>query len=160
MTNFFHFHPTARCESGWTMFKNDCYKFSLEAKDWDEAEKICVQDNGHLASILSNDEMVFISCLQDPAAVHKTWIGGKKNGNSFNWTDGKEFEFENWKVGQPNNQGGAEDCIEFNSDPGQSHHEKWNDAPCSNKRNYVCKKKPVGGTFLLNCTFCNLYTTA
>ena len=137
------------------MFKNDCYKFSLEAKDWDDAEKICVQDNGHLASILSNDEMVFISCLQDPAAVHKTWIGGKKNGNSFSWTDGKEFEFENWKVGQPNNQGGAEDCIEFYSDPGQSYHEKWNDAPARIKETTFAKRNQLEVTFCYIVHFAN-----
>ena len=133
------------------MFKNNCYRFSLEQKDWDDAENDCIQDDGHLASVLSNDEMVFISCLQDPASIHKSWIGAKRNGNTFLWTDGSEFSFENWKPGQPNNQGGNEDCVEFDSDPGQSWHNQWNDSPCSNKRNYVCKKKPVGGK--LSCIF-------
>ena len=135
------------------MFKNDCYRFSLVQKDWDEAEKACIQEDGHLASVLSNDEMVFISCLQDPASIHKSWIGAKRNSNNFEWTDGSKFEFENWKPGEPNNQGGNEDCIEFDSDPGTITHDKWNDSPCSNKRYYVCKKKPVGGILLYICTF-------
>ena len=139
------------------MFKNDCYRFSLEQKDWDDAEKSCIQDDGHLASVLSNDEMVFISCLQDPSSIHKSWIGAKRNGNSFQWTDGSKFDFENWSPGEPNNQGGAEDCIEFDSDPGHTVHDKWNDSPCSNKRNYVCKKKPVGGKMLCNITRCHPY---
>ena len=140
------------------MFKNDCYRFSLAQKDWDDAENDCIQEDGHLASVLSNDEMVFISCLQDPASIHKSWIGAKRNGNTFLWTDGSEFSFENWKPGQPNNQGGNEDCVEFDSDPGQSWHNQWNDSPCSNKRNYVCKKKPVGGKLFQICTCGYLYT--
>ena len=127
------------------MFKNDCYKFNLDEKDWNEAEKKCIQEGGHLTSVLSIEEVRFIRCMQDPASIHKTWIGAKRIGSNFQWTDGTSFDFENWNTGEPNNQGGEENCIEVDSDPGKDWHDRWNDVPCTNKRNYVCKKKPVGG---------------
>ena len=52
---------------------------------------------------------------------------------------------QSWFKGEPNNQGGQDNCVEVYSDPGQSWHDKWNDIPCNQKRNYVCKKQPVGG---------------
>ena len=159
MYNFLFFNSIERCEQGWAMFKNGCYKFNLEEKDWDEAENTCNQENGHLTSVLSNEEVNFIRCLQDPAAIHKTWIGAKRIGNGFEWSDGKGFEFENWRTGQPNNQGGQENCIEVDSDPGQSSHDQWNDVPCSNKRNFVCKKNPVGGMQSVNVYLRSISTT-
>ena len=127
------------------MFRESCYWFSLEEKDWDEAEKRCNHEGAHLASILSVKEVAFIRCLQDASAIHKTWIGGKRWGNNFIWVDGSGFDYANWNTGQPDNQGGEENCIEVYSDPGQSWHDAWNDIPCDQKRNYVCKKQPVGG---------------
>ena len=127
------------------MFKGSCYRFSLEEKDWNEAEKICNQADAHLASIFSSEEVAFVRCLQDSSSIHKTWIGGSRWGNTFKWIDGKAFDYENWNTGEPDNLGGEENCIEVYSDPGQSWHDKWNDVPCDMKRNYVCKKQPVGG---------------
>ena len=127
------------------MFKGTCYRFSLEEKDWNEAEKSCNLADAHLASIFSDKEVAFIRCLQDASSIHKTWIGGSRWGNTFKWIDGKAFDYENWNTGEPDNLGGEENCIEVYSDPGQSWHDKWNDIPCNQKRNYVCKKQPVGG---------------
>ena len=127
------------------MFQGVCYKFSLDKKDWDEAEKTCNQEGAHLTSIFSDKEAAFVRCLQDASSVHKTWIGGKRSGNDFQWIDGKPFDYDNWNTGEPDNLGGDENCIEVYSDPGHAWHDKWNDVPCNLKRNYVCKKQPVGG---------------
>ena len=142
------FNLSARCEPGWSMFKGACYRFYQDEKDWDNAEKKCVQEGAHLASLFSDEEASFVRCLQDASSTHETWIGGKRSGNSFLWIDGSDFDYYNWKTGQPNNQGGNEDCIMVYSDPGQDWHEKWNDVPCDVKKNFVCKKKPVGGKLL------------
>ena len=130
------------------MFKGTCYRFYQDEKDWDNAEKKCVQEGAHLASLFSDEEASFVRCLQDAASVHETWIGGKRSGNSFKWVDGNAFDYYNWNAGQPDNLGGKEDCIMVYSDPGQAYHDKWNDVPCDVKKNFVCKKKPVGGKFL------------
>ena len=127
------------------MFQGVCYKFSLDKKDWDEAEKTCNHEGAHLTSIFSDKEASFVRCLQDASSVHKTWIGGKRSGNDFQWIDGNPFDYDNWNTGEPDNLGGDENCIEVYSDPGQTWHDSWNDVPCDVKRNYVCKKQPVGG---------------
>ena len=127
------------------MFKSNCYKFNLEDKDWNGAESACNQVGAHLASVHSQDEASYIRCLQDPTSVHRTWIGGKRNGNEFQWIDGTPFEFDNWNTNQPNNYLGKEDCVEIRSDPGKDWHERWNDVPCESTAKFVCKKQPVGG---------------
>ena len=30
------------------------------------------------------------------------------------WSDGKKFDFNGWHKGEPNNSGGAENCMEIN----------------------------------------------
>ena len=134
-----------RCENGWTMFKNGCYKFFPEEKAWNEAKSTCEHDNGQLTSIHSKDEMDFLRCQQDPASVHTTWVGGQRQYNGFQWVDGTSFDFDNWYMSQPDNQGGNENCLQVHANPGQDWHDKWSDAPCDEKRNFICKKKPVGG---------------
>ena len=127
------------------MFKDACYKFSLDEKDWAEAEKSCNQEDAHLTSIFSDKEASFIRCLQDASSTHQTWIGGKRSGSNFAWIDGTSFDYDNWNTGEPDNQGGEENCIEVYSAPGQSWHDRWNDVPCNVRRNFVCKKQPMGG---------------
>ena len=139
------FDKIVRCEQGWSMFRNACYKLSLEDKDWNGAERACNQVGAHLTSVHSQEESDFIRCLQDPASVHTTWIGGKRNGDIFQWIDGTPFEFKYWKTNEPDNYGGDENCIEIISDPGKQWHEKWNDVPCESTAKFVCQKQPVGG---------------
>ena len=150
---------TVRCENGWTMFRNGCYKVFREKKEWNEAKNTCEQDCGpvgstcgQLTSIHSQDETDFIRCQQTDAnqgrqkTVHTTWVGGQRTNNGFQWIDGTAFDYDNWYTNQPDNQGGNEDCLQVHSNPGQDWHDKWSDAACDEKRNFVCKKKPIGGT--------------
>ena len=127
------------------MFKNGCYKFFALEKDWNQAKGACEQENGLLTSIHSTEEIAFIRCLQDPASVHTTWIGGQRKENGFQWIDGTLMDFINWHTSEPDNQGGNENCIEVHSDPSHDWHDKWNDASCDEKKSFVCKKKLVGG---------------
>merc|ERR1711963_1248720 len=127
-----------RCENGWTMFRNGCYKVFREQKEWNEAKKTCEQDCGpagstcgQLTSIHSQDETDFIRCQQTdanqgrPDSVHTTWVGGQRTNNGFRWIDGTAFDYDNWYTNQPDNQGGNEDCLQVHSNPGQDWHDKW-----------------------------------
>ncbi|KAK5974610.1 hypothetical protein GCK32_020782, partial [Trichostrongylus colubriformis] len=51
------------CPSGWTYFEktHSCYKNLLWAKSFDNAEKKCKEEGGHLASIHSAEENTFIT---------------------------------------------------------------------------------------------------
>ena len=97
------------------MFQGACYKFNPDKLDWDEAERKCNQEGAHLTSIFSDKDASFVRCLQDASSIHKTWIGGKRNGNDFQWIDGSAFDYDNWNTGEPDNQGGVENCIEVYS---------------------------------------------
>ena len=115
----------------------------VETKVWNEAEKDCVNRSAHLPSIHSPEEMTFVSMLHDQNKTYISWIGGLRDGRSFKWRDGSAFKYENWLLGQPDNESEKEDCICFFSDPGQKIHEQWDDIDCSFNLlidRYVCKK--------------------
>ena len=68
------------------------------------------------------------------------------------WVDGSNVAFTNWAPGEPNDQNGVENCVEFYTRDGQ-----WNDMPCTYSRAYVCKK--AVGEFLSKNIFCKTTIT-
>ena len=97
--------------------------------------------------------MDFIGGLIRAPGFDRTWIGGQRKGNSFQWIDGSPFNFSNWysKHNDPNNMNNNENCVEVYSNKGQDLNgfdKKWNDHPCYELKNFVCKKQIVeGGMF-------------
>merc|ERR1719167_1237055 len=141
------------CDEGWTMFNNACYKFmgkNSETKYWKAASDACNQVGGNLTSIHSKEEVKFIRKLIDPPDLYSIWIGGKRNGNSFQWIDGSPFDFDNWGVKLPDNEGGNENCMEFITE-----REIFNDRPCDepkskHQKSFICKKLLIGETTTLS----------
>jgi len=128
---------TVLCESGWSRFRDACYKFSNEKKDWNDAEEACKLFGGHLTSIHSKAEADFIRVHVDQSSYDNTWIGGYKRGNAFQWIDGSTFDFKYWDANEPNNKGGVEKCIEIRETS-----DKWNDKRCRyTLQNFICKKQ-------------------
>ena len=78
------------------------------------------------------------------------WLGGRidpGNSSNFVWSDGTTWDYTNWAKGQPSYNYGSniEDCVhlfEAKHLPASERH-KWNDEPCSHKRNFVCKKGTI-----------------
>lgn len=67
------------------------------------------------------------------------WIGlhRDRNDNSrWMWVDGARATYTHWRNGEPNDQGGNEDCTHMYPPIG-----KWNDEPCSRGRQYLCETK-------------------
>lgn len=95
------------CEDGWAHFNltNSCFK-KFSAVDWanqSTAEKFCIQQGSHLASIHSPEENQFVGKLtgigyRTANIASIFWIGAQKNDNSNNWywTDGTTFDYHNW----------------------------------------------------------------
>ena len=71
--------------------------------------------DAHLASIHSEEEMNFVSMLNNMTGASKIWIGGQRDGQLFRWTDSSPFTYDNWAIGQPD--GGNEECIYFYFEP-------------------------------------------
>ncbi len=87
---------------------------------------------GHLATITSEEENQFIFEKLGGDKLKGHWIGGYKGpssqGSVWHWISGERFTFVNFGPGEPNNNGGNEDGLQFHF-TGQFVHGKWNDLP-------------------------------
>jgi hypothetical protein len=95
---------------------------------------------GHLASIANDGEAQFIGSLT--SSVQPRWIGGKRENNSFSWTDGSSFDLTPFSSPffplEPNNLNGRENCLSSGHNT-MTPSWKINDAPCETLRRYVCE---------------------
>ena len=56
------------------------------------------------------------------------------------WNDGMKYEYDNWRVGEPNNwKGRDEDCAMINL----FGYKEWFDNPCDESLHYICQR-PIG----------------
>ncbi|XP_050994834.1 ladderlectin-like [Labeo rohita] len=127
-----------RCPSGWEKFETRCFKFFNDSKTWAEAERQCIDLGGNLVSVHNQATHNFLkNFLKNANGIRRTWIGAydATQENIWFWSDGSPFAYSNWQTGEPNNSGGAENCVEM----GNSAHQRWNDAHCSALLNFICK---------------------
>ncbi|PIO69420.1 lectin C-type domain protein [Teladorsagia circumcincta] len=115
-----------------------------------------MSNGGHLTSIHSTEENIFVADLSKSGTEYKkdsdlTWIGLKQanypTDTKWTWTDGTPLDYFRWAPGEPNNLKGLEHCGQTHSDylgkdPAKDNaYQKWNDCQCSEEmRAYVCKK--------------------
>ncbi|CAO2605712.1 C-type lectin domain family 4 member F [Lemmus lemmus] len=124
---------------GWIAFHGSLYYFSHEKKSWHEAEKFCVSQGAHLASVTSQEEKEF---LEKFTSTTYHWIGLTDHGTEGNWywADGTPFNHaqsnEFWAKNQPDNwrhpSGEVEDCVHMQH--------LWNDMVCGAAYPWVCEK--------------------
>ncbi|EYB86920.1 hypothetical protein Y032_0271g895 [Ancylostoma ceylanicum] len=137
--------PQEKCESEWKRFSRAFYKRYCNAT-FDEAEKTCQSEDGHLVSIHSKEENQFVHDLICPMDTTKNsgdhlngniWIGLRKDEKGvWRWVDGTEMDFKLWTSGEPNNYGGNEDCGHMYIYDAPS----WNDVRCNRRmRFFICK---------------------
>jgi hypothetical protein len=88
---------------------------------------------GHLVTVTSAAENLFLTNTYSSSGLHWHWLGGVQPAGSpepsggWSWVSGEPFGFNNWPRGEPNNAGGSENRIVF--DHGTTANGKsWNDA--------------------------------
>ncbi|KAK5966551.1 hypothetical protein GCK32_014310 [Trichostrongylus colubriformis] len=136
-------------QDGWAIFGKygRAYKAFRNEQPWKEAEKLCNKEGAHLASITSAEENAFVrDVIRTSFGITKfygptsqSWIGGRREGGSWKWTDGSRWSYTSWDSGEPVNKGGKEDCLQIRTDP--PYNESWNVYPCNKiVRYFVCEK--------------------
>ncbi|XP_068506892.1 uncharacterized protein [Syngnathus scovelli] len=126
------------CPTGWLEYNKHCYFFGKDLKTWWDARVECAFKGAHLTTILDRREQDW---LQSKKGGARAWIGLRREttGKPWQWADGTSFSYSAWNVGEPNNVGGNEHCVEMFP---WGH---WNDVPCHNLFPYICKR-PVSPT--------------
>ena len=128
------------CEENWEKNGDHCYLWNNDAKNWTAAEDFCQQAGGHLASVPFDSTYVFILEGMNRRGLDHLWLGGNdiEEENDWKWTDCTPWGDNFWYLGEPNNAGGAEDCLETRS-------MNWNDLSCGSELGFLCRKKICSG---------------
>jgi hypothetical protein len=90
---------------------------------------------GHLVTITSQPEQEFVASLTKNYGS-RFWIDGERNSNGgFSFMSGPDAGSDvihtNWEAGQPNNNGGDQDCLELGETG------LWADWSCGENRGFV-----------------------
>jgi hypothetical protein len=107
---------------------------------WQAARDDCLAIGAHLVVIETPAEQVVVGVLAGDFAPARpdSWIGAHDLNveGTFEWVNGSPFVFDNWRAGEPNNQG-TEDCALIEGDnPAR----EWDDRRCSNGLPYICER--------------------
>ncbi|KAK6023987.1 lectin C-type domain protein [Ostertagia ostertagi] len=112
---------------------NSAYAYYFLWSTFDNAEDVCMSNGGHLTSIHSDEENIFVADISKAGVEYKkeddlTWIGLKQQNYptspDWTWTDGTPLDYIAWGSGQPADKKGREHCAQTHSDylgrnPGQ-----------------------------------------
>ncbi|XP_054436456.1 pulmonary surfactant-associated protein D, partial [Pteronotus mesoamericanus] len=111
------------------------FKIGGFEKSFQEAQQVCRQAGGELPSPRSaaeNEALQQLVAAQNKGAAFLSMTDSKTEGK-FTYPTGETLVYSNWAPGEPNNDGGEEDCVEI-FDNG-----KWNDKSCGDKRLVICE---------------------
>ena len=121
-------------------YNPDEHKYELIVSDvtWSEAESLCEEKGGHLASIICYEERDKIEeYLREISAdqmnvPYQIWLGAYAENGGFTWVTGEGPGFSNWNSGEPSgvdpNTGVEENYLDmyYSSDTGNW---VWQDVP-------------------------------
>jgi hypothetical protein len=112
------------------------YKYYGTLLTYNAAESQCVNEDGHLVSIFSNEEADLVSLVSGNTDV---WIGLQYttlNGWKWNFDYTLELDYFDWAGGQPMFSG----VNNYNCATSQSTDGSWVTAKCKTKFGSVCKR--------------------
>lgn len=104
-------------------------------KPFQEAQQVCAQAGGQLPSPRSaaeNEALQELVEFENKGAAFLSMTDSETEG-TFTYPGGEPLGYSNWAPGEPNNNGGNEDCVEIFTNG------KWNDKSCGEKRLVICE---------------------
>ncbi|XP_002119657.2 alpha-N-acetylgalactosamine-specific lectin-like [Ciona intestinalis] len=138
-------HVVVQAEYTWYGPGNGYVYFVINTNmNYDEAESQCriygatlaVQGPKDRKTMKKINERLPVTTRED------YWIGltDRVTDGQFVWADGTPLtnKQKNWRVNEPSNYGGSEDCVGENF----SHSLKWNDYPCDYGELYALCERP------------------
>ena len=123
------------CEEGWEQNGSHCYFWSTTAMTWPDAEEYCRNQSGHLASVTSNTTNDYVEEGKQKRDISRLWIGGSDSEaeGTWRWADCSLWDFTVWKVKQPDNLWGAQNCLNHLD-------QRWDDQRCKNPARFLCSQ--------------------
>uniref|UniRef100_A0AAX7T5A0 Mannose receptor, C type 1b n=1 Tax=Astatotilapia calliptera TaxID=8154 RepID=A0AAX7T5A0_ASTCA len=129
------------CASGWTRlgFSNRCFKlfdrYSIQKKTWFEAKDYCRAIGGDLLSIHSS-----VDWKMSNNYFLTAWIGlsAPDPDTGYVWSDGTPLNFQQWKIGEPNNKNNVESCVEMKPER-IFRRQSWSDIHCEKYSEWLCQ---------------------
>jgi hypothetical protein len=130
--------PAADCrtnESYSASYQSRLYRLETTPTNYKNATESCAADGAHLVVLSDERENQFVHDLSPGASK---WIGYSDLSaeGMYAWETGSVSEFTKWAGQQPDDNLGAEDCIEMYPDT------YWNDATCTLEKEFVCECDP------------------
>lgn len=104
---------------------------------WSDARARCLSIGGlYDLAVLATDDDADALATDLGAQAASSWIGltDAADEGVFAWVDGTPTTETRWNGGEPNDSGGAEDCVEVSATG------TWNDVPCTAERTAVCER--------------------
>ncbi|XP_063816733.1 pulmonary surfactant-associated protein D-like [Pseudophryne corroboree] len=119
---------------GGTTSVGKIYVLNNAQANYNEAKLVCARAGGQLPSPVNAEENQAILDIRkkSPIAIFLGINDVQKEG-TFKYPNGENIVYSNWHPGEPNNERGAEVCVEM-YDTG-----RWNDENCAEMRRIICE---------------------
>lgn len=123
-------------------FNNHAYKLFDSGYTQKQAIKICENLGGHLLTITSEEEQIFVNSIIKDCTMKNIWLGGIYTNNEWHWITDEDFVYLNWNNGEPNNVFNSQKAIMMYTYQGIDNDNniieigKWNDEN-ENGRNWM-----------------------
>lgn len=89
--------------------------YDLGVPSWEDVNAYCESLGGHLATIASEEENIFLMNLIASEGVKNAYFGltDEENEGDWQWVTGEEYVYRNWHSGEPNSENSKEDYAMF-----------------------------------------------
>lgn len=121
-----------------------CYLLFSSVITWQAAQAACLAAGATLAVVDNAAEQALVGGLAGsfPAGAPDLWLGAtdEVSESVFVWVDGNAMTFQNWRSGEPNNDGPGSDpenCLVIEGDTAQR---TWDDRSCLVAAPYICER--------------------